>query len=224
MSDENTSLAPVDEFMQGELELLIEDANRQAARSDGDLSWLPDWYLRKLLELDAAERVVKAQAQRICRQFAAARKALEWKYGRQFQAQVNQDILSRGGTKKSVDYLFGRAGFRRKAVVSRVVVDDEDKALAAAEFLLPDAVTRKLKPSVVLKYTKTTGEVLEGTHLEQTEEEERFYTQVNTKALEEGDTNVHQGEQDAGEGEDRDHGTRRLGQDVDESDPSDGVG
>ncbi len=120
MTDTPTTLAvPTEDEREllEQVESLINDAalaSRGAA--DGDMSWLPQWYLGCLDQLDALDKRVKEQARILAHQIEARRKALQWKWGLEFQAQVHRDILAQGGKKKSVDYLTGRAGCGSLAV------------------------------------------------------------------------------------------------------------
>jgi len=174
MTDETkkTELATVDEAWQEVGEMLSADA--KYAEEQGDYSWLPNFFLGKLDDCARARERIKEQAAIMQRQVQTIEKALWWKYGVPFMAQVKQDRLAQG-KKKSVDYHHGRAGWRTVGGKPQLIFDDEEEALANAEILCPEAVSRKLKPSEIKAYIEKTGSSLPGTHLEETEKAERFY-------------------------------------------------
>jgi len=175
-----SELAAIDQAMvemQAELSPLAADAALAESRADGDMSWLPEWYLRKLAEVEAAEAAIKEHTQALLRQCGARRKALEWKWGREVNVQVDKDLRAQGGPKRSVRYATGVAGYRAVGGKDRVVVVDEERAMAAAAKSCKDAikVERTLLTSILLEHLKKTGEALPGTKLESTPREDRFY-------------------------------------------------
>lgn len=162
-----------------ELNLLAQEAALDAKRDKlSNEQWLvekmPEWYIGKKAELNAAREIIKEQAKRMLAQIDAREKVIDWNWAEQFQAQVNTDLRAQGGKKKSIDYLTGRAGWRSTGGKPTLVVEDEAKALAMAELMCPEAVTRKLKTSVLLKYAQA-NEPLDGTRVEQTGKVESFY-------------------------------------------------
>jgi hypothetical protein len=163
---------PAIDVAMEEVEALLADSH--TAQTD-DGRWLAPWYLRKLAELDAAEAMIDEQAKRMKSQIGARRKALEWKWGEPFRAQVDADIQAQGGKKKSVDYLTGRAGYRAVGGRPKVTITDEAQAIAAAERACPAAVKKSLLLTPLLDHVKATGEVLPGTDYTVTPKEERFY-------------------------------------------------
>jgi len=106
-------------------------------RSDGtgtfreSLDWLPDWYLKQQVRLDAEEAALKAQHARRIAEVKARRRAIDWRWKDAVERQVRFDLDNQKGKKKSVNYSFGKAGWRSS---KKVVVEDESKAIAWALF------------------------------------------------------------------------------------------
>ena len=184
MTDETALATSEVDIAMDELGVLLADAElaRQNSDDEGGMHWLPPWYLGRLAEFDALREVVKVQCNKMLAQVAARQKALEWKWGQQFQAQVNQDLQAQGGKKKSVDYPTGRAGFRSTGGKPTLVIRDEDEALAAAEVVCPDAVKRTLRKAE-LKEFLAAGNTLPGAELQPTEKRDTFYPTVEQPAL-----------------------------------------
>ena len=122
MGEVETALSEV------EMDLIAADANlaRQRAEVDeGDMSSLPNWFIGKLADIDAASKRITEQAAAMQAQLVTARKAVWWKYGREFQSQVASDLHAQGGKKKSVSYLQGNAGYRSTGGKPQLVIDNE---------------------------------------------------------------------------------------------------
>ena len=164
--------------MEEELLVLVADAELAESRGDpDDMSWLPQWYLRQLAEVEAARDIIKENSAALLRACDAREKALAWKWGHLVNVQVDKDLRGQGGKKKSVRYLTGVAGYRKVSGREKVIVEDETKALAAAAQSCPDAikVARSLLVSEVLNHLHKTGEILPGTRVERSAAEDRFY-------------------------------------------------
>ena len=159
-----------------ELRVLEADAQLAESRAD-DMSWLPEWCLRKLAEFVSAEEAIKEHSAKLLKQVDTRRRSLLWKWGRQVNAQVNADLRAQGGKKKSFQYATGRAGYRTNPSRDAVAVTDEPVAMAAAARQCPEAikVTRKLLPSELQKHLKATGEILPGTAVTTKPAERRFF-------------------------------------------------
>jgi len=110
-----------------------------------DSEWLGDWYTRQLARLDAEEKALKAQTKTRLAQIQARRKALEHGWRDRLVAVVAESLT---GKRKSVDFAYGRCGWRK---ARRVEVTDEAAALTWAEAFAPAAVkvTRSLLKSAL---------------------------------------------------------------------------
>ena len=180
-----SDISPVDAELAEVWEVLEADVALAQKHSDADPDTaLVEWYLGKWDDLSAAEKRIKAHAKVLLNQVANRRKGLQWKFGPLVMAKVNRDLNEQKGKKKSVTYGTGRAGYRTVGGKDRVVIDNEQQAIAAAELHCPDAVTTKLKVSELAAWAESTGEPLEGTHIEQMEARESFYPQVDLPKIE----------------------------------------
>jgi len=94
---------------------------------------LGDWVSRELCELDALEAAHKEQAKRRSAQLKARRRALE-AYLPEIEAATRRLLT---GKRKSVDFAFGRAGFRSSR---KVEVIDATEAMIWADEHCPDAI------------------------------------------------------------------------------------
>ena len=190
------SLMPIDEMMRNELEPLI-NASFKAARDSFDpnapMAWLPQWYLGELAALKAAKDVLTVQYNKMLAQIAAREKALDWKWGRDFQAQVQRDLDVQPGKKRSVDYLTGRAGFRKSGGGAKLLVSNEVRALNAAHDAYPELLSEKLDRKAVKQHLEQGGE-LPGATLVQTDAKNNFFPSVTQPLLEQGDTDDANGQ------------------------------
>ncbi len=175
---------PVVDIAMDELGVLLADAElaRRDSDDEGGNHWLPPWYLGRLEEFKALREVIKVQCNKMLGQVAAREKALQWKWGQPFQAQVNQDLQAQGGKKKSVDYPTGRAGFRSTGGKPQLVIHDEEEALEAAEVVCPDAVTKSLRKADIKEFLAS-GHTLPGAELEETETQDTFYPPMGQPEL-----------------------------------------
>ena len=155
------------------------------ARADAAAEFVP-WYLGEWNDLEMRDKLAdvelamhiafhKAQAESQHSQVRAERSRLQWNYGQDFEAQVNRDLQAQKGTKRSVAYSTGTAGYRKVTTQPSAVIDDPVKAEAHARLYCPDALKVTIKPSVVLKAIQTTGEEFPGTHIEPGESKDTFY-------------------------------------------------
>lgn len=174
---ETTALTTVDQAFAELGEMLEADAKHAEKQyEEAGVDWLPNWFLGKKAELDAARERIKEQAAVMLRQIDGVEKALWWHYGVDFMSQVSRDINAQDGKKRSMDYHHGRAGYRKVSSKPTVVIDDSEKAVAYAMVsLADDAVKQTVSTKAVLDHFKATGEELPGTHIEQTEEKDSFF-------------------------------------------------
>lgn len=121
-----------DEFAEGLVEIDLEEP--EEAQQDGPLDWLGDWYTRQLVRMDAEEAAAKKQHDARMRELRARRRALAYRWGGALEV-VTRAALT--GKRKSVDYAYGRCGWRRS---KRVEVKDEQAALEWAREHAPEAV------------------------------------------------------------------------------------
>ena len=190
------SLMPIDEMMRNELEPLI-NASFKAARDSFDpnapMAWLPQWYLGELAALKAAKDVLTVQYNKMLAQIAAREKALDWKWGRDFQAQVQRDLDVRPGKKRSVDYLTGRAGWRKSGGGAKLLVSNEKAAISEAAAMCPEVIRHSLDKAA-LKAKLQDGLKIVGAKLVQTDAKDNFFPSVTQPLLEQGDTDDANGQ------------------------------
>ena len=145
--------------------------------------------------LDAASAAINVNVQKLQKQIAQRRKALEYRWGSVFEGEVSKRIT---GKIKSTQTLFGRAGYRTVGGKSGLVIEDEQAAIAAAKIVCPDAVktSYSLLKTKLMKYLEETGEELAGTRLETPPVEEKFYVKPGATALPEPTTMKELGHED----------------------------
>lgn len=124
----------VPEFTPGAIELEVETVEPpETYGSSLEARELGDWFSKELVQLDALDAAHKIQTKRRALALKARRRSLEG-----YQDEVEK--AARGllvGKKKSVDFAFGRASFRKSRKVE--VVDLAD-AMTWADEHCPEAV------------------------------------------------------------------------------------
>jgi len=170
---------PAVDVAMDELSVLLADAANASKGEDG-LAWLPNWYLGKLNDFEAAREMVKMQTARLIRQIEARQKALAYKWGDSFRQQVMTDLAEQGGKKKSIDYHLGRAGIRTTPARIAVTIADEALAITALEATYPELLKRSINKTALREHIKATGEEIPGVHIEQLEARESFYPDTTT--------------------------------------------
>ena len=120
---------------------------RSAEERIPDRDWMPDEIGEECLKLEGqieAEAMklhaVKIQHDRKVNALRSKRKTLEYFYWERLKRVVLQDTTGR--KKKSADYTYFRAGFRKQQTL--VEVHDEEKAIAWAREHCPEAVAIKM--------------------------------------------------------------------------------
>jgi len=124
---------------------------------------LPNWYLGKLAAIKAKNALLKEQYQIILRSYENDQRQLEYRWGDEFKATVLDDLAQQKGSKRSVDYLQGRAGLRKGK--DSLAVLDEAKAIAwAKDNSLPEAVktTESILKTPLLEQFLSDGLVPDG--------------------------------------------------------------
>ena len=168
MNDDQTTLAEQDPILL----MLQEEFARIDQKPD---QWLQNWYLGKFKDADAAEARVKEQYKVMLAQIDQVRKHLAWKYGDQFREAVEADLDAQGGKKRSVDYLQGRAGFRKGKTSIEVL--DEKAAIEWCEKNCPEALSPKLaRKTPLAAMFEADGIVPDGCQVHPAED--RFYPAV----------------------------------------------
>lgn len=146
-----------------------------------------DWLLRKLASIEAEEKLVEAQAQRMLEQLRSDRESLLGRFGAELESFTRGE--TEGGRRKSLTLFHGTVGFR--TVPARLVVESQEDAMQTARLLAPEAITSvpaqerldtKTFTDKARAALETTGEVWPGLKL--TETEERFT--IKTGARENG--------------------------------------
>lgn len=180
MNGENDSkdLAPANPEMAAIIERYQSDPDRQNYT-------FQEWFLLMDGRLTLAAETIKAQAERMLAQVEAQRKALHWRYGPDFRTRVEADLQSHKG-KRSIDYLTGRAGFRKTP--AKLVVTNAKELTDWAAVNCPDAVRMepKLHVTPVRKMIESTGEEPPGCRY--IPAQDRFYPTVYPPQIEEGES------------------------------------
>lgn len=180
---------PLMEAAQEELELLEADA--EAAKADFDpndpYGWLVPWYQRQHLQCDTLEQVelaaLDAAKERVKAEYRTRRKVLDYKWGEEARRQVDATVRAKKGKAKSVNYPFGRAGFRQVGGKDTVVITDEAAAIRDAKAKSLAGVvktTETLSKTAILKHLEG-GVSIVGAHKETTPRREVCY--VGTHVL-----------------------------------------
>ena len=158
-------------------------ARRQHPDQDS-AEWLLDWFMSKRADCDEARKRIKERSAAMLRQVDTYEKGLWFKWGREFQAEVNRRLGAQIGKKKrSIDTFHGKTGYRSVGGKKTVVVEDEERAMAQAELLVPDAVKKSLLVSKLLEYAEQ-HEPIDGTRVETTKKEDSFYPKRPQSLLE----------------------------------------
>jgi hypothetical protein len=131
-----------------------------------------NWYLRRLANIEAEQRRVRAQAAAIVRQLENDAERLRYLYEGELAEYVRQKLSTSGNRRKSVHFLQGTAGFR--TVPAAIRVTDTLAALDYATRCLPEAVKTQqvLDAARYRKLVEETRELLPG--VEVTPEHETF--------------------------------------------------
>ena len=98
-----------------------------------DNAWLGDWFTQKLVELDGKDGALRIQYEARRRQLKAQRARLFYAWG----DQLEQLVKETKGKRKSVDFAYGRCGFRTS---TRTEVYEEESAIRWAKIYATAAV------------------------------------------------------------------------------------
>lgn len=135
---------------------------------EADTAWLPDWFLTRLLMIDAEEKALRAKFKADLRAIKARRSTHLWRWVKRFRQAV-QALVAKAPTK-SLNFKGGRSGWRKPRGVE---VHDKKAAL---DWLLDhdhfDAV-KTYEPDVL---TSKIPKGLEVPGLKRPTEDEFFYT------------------------------------------------
>ena len=104
---------------------------------------------------------------------------LNLRFGQKFQQAVNDDLKQQGGTKKSISYVVGEAGYRKGR--SGIVVKDEAKAIADAEMNHPQLVKSTLRKREMKTLYDQKKELLAGTEWKEGDNE--FFPSIDGKEI-----------------------------------------
>ena len=139
---------------EGALLLDGSDLSPEVVRQDSDSEWLGDYVTRRLVELDAQEMAFKLQAKKAAARLVVERRLLADRYGERLQRVVSAKLA--GGKRKSADFAYGSAGWRKQA---KIEVSDEAAAIKWAKAHAPSAlkVTVALLKSNLPKGTEVPG-------------------------------------------------------------------
>jgi hypothetical protein len=145
----------------------LTEATEQSERSEFHVTndAAANWYLRKLANIEAEKRRVKAQAEAIVRQLDAEAERLRYLYEAELQEYVRQKVADGGNRRRSVHFLQGTCAFR--TVPATVRITDTLAALDYATRCLPEAVKTQqvLDTARYRQIVEATGELLPGVEL-----------------------------------------------------------
>jgi phage host-nuclease inhibitor protein Gam len=106
--------------------------------SERDCDWLPDWLTGRLAGLDGQQEALTTQYNRRLAQLKAERRHLLWRYQARLEKCVNDALEAGGNKRKSVDYQFGRCGWKKST--RRFVIDEQAAVDWAARHGHEDAI------------------------------------------------------------------------------------
>ena len=134
------------------------------------------WAVGKMLTLKANVKRVKEQAAAMVKDYENDLRRLEFVVLQSLGTWSQQAIADKGGKKKSIKLLEGTVGFRAKKEVLKV--EDDGVLLEWCKKHLPDAIEivpaiEKLKKKEINEYFDMTGEIPDGTFVE--DASETFY-------------------------------------------------
>ncbi len=111
----------------------------------GDEKWLPKWYMTTMDGIAAEKATLKKQYEIMERRLEMRVEHLKWRY-EDILIDIVQDMIdATGKKKKSIDFLWGRAGFR---TTKRQVVEDPEHAIMYLKKNVPGAV--KVRETVLV--------------------------------------------------------------------------
>ena len=121
-----------------------EEIDKPHIEDQSEAEWIPDYYMKKLIQVRARREVVKAQTNRLLASLDAEEKALDWRYKARLEAIV--EAQAKESKKKHVDYTYGRAQFRTS---TKTTVNDEQAAIQWAATNCPKAVKIETKTKLL---------------------------------------------------------------------------
>jgi Gam-like protein len=129
-----------------------------------------NWVAKRVLEAERDVEDAKAWLQRLVRRAERQREFFLRRFGAEMEAWARSELVKLKGRCKSIDLPSGRVGFRMLG--EKLVVDDEEAALTwAKRYCRPAVVTvQKLSKSALNEHVKRTGEVPNGTSVQQKKE------------------------------------------------------
>jgi len=126
------------------------------AKQAGDNWNLVEWAIGILNQLEAAEVDIKQRAKDhlayLLSEAHSRRAGLLWKLGPQIRELVDAKLV--GKKRKSITYATGKAGYRKTAAHTSLVMDDEVKALAWAKLNCRAAVVETVHRSTLSAHCK----------------------------------------------------------------------
>lgn len=141
---------------------------------------LANWFLKVLDECSRAEELVKQQSRAMLAAIERRRNAVKWKFGTLFRSVVDQELSRQKGRRKSVDFYFGRAGYRKSR--EKLVITDEQALVEWARQHAPEAIRESIGAKTpIIDAIKRTGELPPGCELR--EPQDTFYPDITVDNL-----------------------------------------
>ena len=121
-----------------------EEIEKPDNEEESEADWLPDYYMKKLVQIKARREVIKAQTERLLSALDSEERALDWRYKARLEAIAEEQSKALG--KRHVDYIYGRAQFRKG---TKTTVEDEQAAIKWSAVNCPRAIKVETKTKLL---------------------------------------------------------------------------
>ena len=163
MTDEQNKYELTEDELAAEAVLQQEYELEKSRQADESQTWVPGWFMKKLVEFDAAREAARKACEDRVKGIDTDERSMHWRWGQAVRQEVDRQLSMQTGKKpkKSIVTDFGKMGYRLiKATVT--IVDLEaartwavnklkgDKLLSAISTIYPqtakDLAVEHLKP------------------------------------------------------------------------------
>ncbi len=171
---------------QEALQQVFEEVDAKAAiarAGETGMEWLPEWYTRYKGEVEDSLARLEAGYLKAKTRLENEITALNFRWGRDLRVEIDKQFSEIKGKKKSIRNLFGVIGYRIISSRISVVIDYAPLAVLAAEKACPEVIKKSISKTKLKEYFEKTGEEIEGTHIEESTEYQKFYVTPEQKLL-----------------------------------------